>query len=206
MELKLDRILKMIYLSHNLKTEGRHCWYHDGRRESVAEHVWCVSFMALLLAPHISQKVDMEKVLKMIIVHDLVEVEAGDTPFFLSETPEGKKLKHEKETRAMQSIHALLDSPTGDEIKALWLEYEEKKTAEARFCAALDKLEASIQHNNSPTATWTEKDQKRAFQIDGYCAFDPVLKQLNDMVVGEAMEKLEKAGIDSAKIKASAVT
>ncbi len=203
MDNSLDRILKMIYLSHKLKTEGRHCWHNDGRRESVAEHVWCMSFMAMLLSPHLSYKVDMEKVLKMIIVHDLVEAEAGDTPFYISDTPEGKAMKVEKEEIAMQNIQKLLESDTGTEIRELWTEFENRETPEARFCVALDKLEASIQHNNSPIETWTEKDQQRTFQIEHFCAVDPVLAQLNRMVIEQATMKMEKAGIDANKIKAS---
>jgi putative hydrolase of HD superfamily len=202
MEKEIEKILEMIRLAHRLKVEGRHCWYNDGRRESVAEHVWCMAFMAMLVAPHLSYKVDMEKVLKMVIVHDLVEAIVGDTPFFLSATPDGKAAKQAKEKAAMEGIHEILSNATGDEIKSLWLEYEAKETPEAKFCGALDKLEANIQHNNSPIDTWTEKDQMRAFQIAHYCQFDPILSLLHDKTVQESICKMESAGIDTKLLRA----
>jgi putative hydrolase of HD superfamily len=203
MNVELEKILKLIYLSHNLKREERHCWFSDGRRESVADHIFCMSLMAMLLIPHLQEKPNVEKIFKMILVHDLVEAEAGDTPFFLSETPEGKAKKQEKEMRAIENIRKLLDSSIGEEIYDLWMEFEEKKSLEAQICTAIDKLEASIQHNNSPIHTWTDKDQLRAFQIGHFCNVDPVFQELNRMAVAQATIKMQNAGIDVEKVKAN---
>ncbi len=201
---ELQKILKLIYLSQNLKSEERHCWFEDGRRESVADHIWCMSLMAILLVPHLSKKANLEKILKMTIIHDLVEAEAGDTPFFLSESKEGKAAKLEKETRAIENIKKMLASATGNEIYDLWMEFEARETYEAKICTALDKLEANIQHNSSPIQTWTDKDQMRAFQIAKFCQIDPILQELNQIVEGQSATKLQNAGIDVERVKALA--
>lgn len=75
-------ILQVIALAEKLKYEMRHSWLSNGRQESVAEHTWRMSLMAILVEPYLDQKVNIEKLLKMVIIHDLVEAEAGDIPAF----------------------------------------------------------------------------------------------------------------------------
>jgi putative hydrolase of HD superfamily len=84
MEMKqnLLNILEIVKLGEKLKCELRHSWLSDGRQESVAEHTWRVSLMAMLLEPYLDNKLDIVKLLKMIIIHDLVEAEAKDIPAF----------------------------------------------------------------------------------------------------------------------------
>lgn len=78
----IKKILKFLALSEKLKSELRHSWLSNGRRESVAEHSWQMAIMSMLIHPHLEKPVDLEKTLKMILVHDLVESITGDTPFF----------------------------------------------------------------------------------------------------------------------------
>ena len=193
---KLNKIISVISLAENLKRELRHCWYTDGRRESVAEHTWRMALMAMLLAPELERPVDLERVLKMIVVHDLIEAITGDIPAFHVDTPEKKAEKSREERAAMEKIRKTLDSPTGNDLFHLWEEYEKGSTYNARFAKAIDKLEANIAHNESPIETWTENDQNWTFAIDDYCILDPVLETLCEKVRDEGVAKMIKAGID----------
>src|ERR1700741_2960386 len=94
----VSRILNFLALSERLKLELRHSWLSNGRQESVAEHSWQMALMALLMHRHLEHPVDIAKTLKMILVHDLVEAEVGDVPFF--ETGERKRLKAAREPMA----------------------------------------------------------------------------------------------------------
>ncbi len=87
----LDKEIKFIKLAEKLKTEMRHSWLSDGRRESVAEHSWRLSLMALRYAEKLDQPVDLLKCLKIAIIHDLVEVISGDIPIFNVQTIETKR-------------------------------------------------------------------------------------------------------------------
>src|SRR5882672_5724244 len=115
-------ILQFLALSERLKRELRHSWLSDGRRESVAEHTWQMALMALLAHRHLEQPVDIGRVLKMIIVHDLVEAIAGDVPYFEEGTR--KKLKAEREHAAIEEIRRRVAGETGQELFDLWHEFE----------------------------------------------------------------------------------
>lgn len=94
MKTNLQNILKIIKLAEKLKSELRHSWLSDGRQESVAEHTWRVSLMAVLVEPYLTDRVDITKLLKMIIIHDLVEAEARDIPAFYTMDNEERKKKN----------------------------------------------------------------------------------------------------------------
>lgn len=89
-------ILQVIALAEKLKYEMRHSWLSNGRQESVAEHTWRMSLMAVLVQPYLDKTVQMEKLLKMVIIHDLVEAEAGDIPAFDTMNSEELQLKNKK--------------------------------------------------------------------------------------------------------------
>ena len=197
----LNRLMDFFVLAETLKTEERHCWYQNGRRESVAEHVWRMALMAMSVAPHLQRSVNMERLLKIIIVHDIVEAVVGDTPFFESQTKDAKTAKQARESMAIGRIRDMLGSPTGEEICALWNEYEAAETFEARVAKALDKLEANSQHNSSPIDTWTDKDQERVYGIDRFCTCDPFLQALNEQIKTEGACKMVQAGIDLNAVK-----
>jgi 5'-deoxynucleotidase YfbR-like HD superfamily hydrolase len=93
----------------------------------------------------LQEPVDIEKTLKMILTHDLVEAETGDVPFF--ERSELKRRKAARERAAIERVRAQLGGPVGWEILELWYEYEAKESAEAKLATALDHLEVQIQHN-----------------------------------------------------------
>ena len=147
-------IQRVLELAERLKFELRHSWLSSGRQESVAEHTWQMALMAVLMHRHLEKPAELGRSLEMIIVHDLVEAEAGDVPFF--ETGARQDAKAERERAAIDRIRNLLPPGTGDHVHALWHEFEAMETPEAKFAKALDHLEVQIQHNRADFGTWRE--------------------------------------------------
>ncbi|WP_018764344.1 MULTISPECIES: HD domain-containing protein [Bacillus] len=190
-------ILKVIALAEKLKYEMRHSWLSNGRQESVAEHTWRMSLMAVLVQPYLDKEVNMEKLLKMVIIHDLVEAEAGDIPAFDTMNSEQLQLqKQENEQKAILNIKHTLEGPLGDELYNLWIEFEAKETYEAKVANALDKLEVKIQHNEADIDTWIPIEHKMTFQVSKHTDFDSFLSKLQKIIEQEGEKKLIAAGID----------
>ena len=197
-------ILDFLRLSEALKRELRHSWLSDGRRESVAEHSWQMALMAILAHPHLEEPVDLGRTLEMIVVHDLVEALVGDVPYF--DTSERKRLKKQREAAAIEEIRERLGPPTGDRIRALFLEFEDRLTAAARFAGALDNLEVQIQHNLADFATWTPAEHALIYdKIERPCAYDPFLAALCKAIQLEAEAKLRAAGIEPERPAAAPI-
>ncbi|WP_141557016.1 HD domain-containing protein [Bacillus pseudomycoides] len=190
-------ILKVIALAEKLKYEMRHSWLSNGRQESVAEHTWRMSLMAVLVQPYLDKEVNMEKLLKMVIIHDLVEAEARDIPAFDTMNSEQLQLqKQENEQKAILNIKHTLEGPLGDELYNLWIEFEAKETYEAKVANALDKLEVKIQHNEADIDTWIPIEHKMTFQVAKHTDFDSFLSKLQKIIEQEGEKKLIAAGID----------
>ncbi len=194
----MSEALKQIYwaikLGEKLKYELRHSWLSNGRQESVAEHTWRLSLMAMLIEPYLEENIDSEKLLKMIIIHDLVEAEASDIPAFDTlNNPKLLKQKHEKEREAIDHIKQMLPEPLGSNVFDLWIEFENKHTYEAKVANALDKLEAQIQHNEADIVTWKPIEYKMSFMLDQHTNFSPILSQFKELIEQEAEEKINKA-------------
>ncbi|MGD6846530.1 HD domain-containing protein [Rossellomorea aquimaris] len=205
MKNNLLNILELIKLGEKIKSEMRHSWLSNGRQESVAEHTWRVSLMEMLIEPYLTQKVNSAKLLKMIIIHDLVEAEAGDIPAF--DTMNDRIAKEQKainERKSIERIRDMLGNALGNELYTLWYEFEEKATYEAKVANALDKLEAQIQHNEADLSTWLDIEHKMSFMMDKHVGFDQTLQLFKDIIEDEAEVKLKEAGIDTEKMKGTA--
>ena len=195
-------ILEVIKLGEKLKSEMRHSWLSNGRRESVAEHTWRVSLMAMLIEPYLNRAVDSARLLKMIIVHDLVEAEATDIPAFdTMNNAELKKQKQINEIKAIEKIRDTLQGSLGEDVYNLWMEFEHKETFEAKVANALDKLEAQIQHNEADISTWLDVEHKMSFMMGKHTDFHPVLTMFKELIEEDAELKLRKAGIDVERLK-----
>ncbi|WP_027634451.1 HD domain-containing protein [Clostridium hydrogeniformans] len=202
MESNMKDIFKIISLAEKLKNELRHSWLSSGRQESVAEHTWRMSLMAVLIEKNLSKPVNMEKLLKMIIIHDLVEAEAGDVPAFdIMNNEELKNLKAKNELKAIENIKNTLGMDLGEELYNIWIEFENKTSYEAKIANALDKLEVQVQHNEADFSTWIDIEHSLCFMLGQYVEFEPALIELKDIIENEAKEKLKSNGIDVESIK-----
>lgn len=124
--------------------------FHEDRFENDAEHSWTICIMALLLKEYADFSVDIEKVIKMLLIHDIVEIDAGDT-FLYSADRENTK---DKEEKAAQRIFGLLEDDQKEYFINLWKEFEEKETNEAKFASLFDRLEPLMQNYISEGFTW----------------------------------------------------
>lgn len=153
--LELDRFqrqLAFIVEVDKLKTVLRRSMLTDlSRRENSAEHSWHLTLMAVLLHEHADAPVDLMRVMKMLLVHDIVEIDAGDT-FAYDEV--GRLDKEERERRAADRLFALLPDDHAHELRACWEEFEENQTPDARFANALDRLQPLLQNLHTQGGTW----------------------------------------------------
>lgn len=139
---KIEGVLQFLRDAEQLKNTLRTAWTSNGRWESTAEHTWRLCLMALLLEEHYSH-LDMLKVIKLCIIHDLAEAIGGDISA-LEQHPGLDKSAIER--RDLESLIAPLDNILQNEILDLWLEYDNASTEEARLAKALDKIETLLQH------------------------------------------------------------
>ena len=124
----------------------------DGsRRENDAEHSWHIATMAFVLAEYADEAVDTARVARMLLIHDVVEIDAGDT-FIHDEA--GHADKDAREQAAATRIYGLLPADQAAELTALWREYEDRQTADARFADALDRLQPLLHNFATQGATW----------------------------------------------------
>lgn len=192
----LPSIYAFIHEAERLKNELRHSYTSAGRQESVAEHCWRMSLMAIVLQPKLDKRVNVEKLLKMIVIHDIVEIRARDTPVpFMVGNDALKKEKERREREAIEAFRVALGPDTGEEIHRLWEEFEARETYEAKVANALDKLEVQIQHNEADIATWIPVEYGLIYSRRQYTAFDPALDELRLLIEQEAEAKLTAAGI-----------
>ena len=188
----MKNILNFIRLAEKLKIEKRRSKTSENQRESVADHCWRVTLMALASYKYLDEKISLEKSLKMAIVHDLAEIITGDVPCCITDLSE-KALKEKKlqEDAAIRKILSSLPEEIAKEIKELWEEYEKTETYEAKFVKALDKIEAQIQYNESDFSSWTEYDIENApTKLNSYCYFDSFIRKLALQVQEESLQKI----------------
>ena len=146
--------IEIILEADRLKQVVRRNWLADGsRRENTAEHSWYLALMATLLHPWADGDPDLAHTLQLVVLHDLVEIDAGDT--FVYDTA-GRADKAVVEARAAERIFGALPEPMGRRCHALWQEWEEATTAEARFGRALDRLAPLLLNHASGGAVWRE--------------------------------------------------
>lgn len=209
LETDLTQILRFLGIAERLKFELRHSWLSNGRQESVAEHTWRVSLMLVLLAPRLQQSIDILKYLKMAIIHDLAEAEAGDVPVFDYATEVGLRNRFAVESAALDTILAQVPREVRDELRSLWLEFEDQSTFGAKVVRALDKLEVQIQHNEAMLTSWQHHEKLMIFQprwMTSYCQIDPTLSCLGELVRRDAVKKLAAAGEDTLALNAEAAS
>ena len=186
--------LQILHVVERLKDTPRHCTTSKGRIESVAEHSWRISLMAMLLK-HEFPDADIDKVVRMCLIHDLGECFTGDIPTF-KKSDSDRDIEH---TLLMQWVLSLPQEIAND-LSGLYAEMNAQETIEAKLYKAMGKLEAVIQHNESPLDTWEENE----YSLNQTYAFDAVafscwLTQLRQDILQETQAKIDR-GCDNPPI------
>jgi putative hydrolases of HD superfamily len=164
---RLDRQIHFLLEIDRLKSVLRRSLVIDSqRRENSAEHSWHLGVMAIMLAEHAPEELDLPRLLKMLLIHDLVEIDAGDT--YAYDTT-GALDKAERETEAAQRIFGLLPDDQSAELHALWQEFEAHTTPEARFAHALDRLMPLFHNYHTNGLSWQQHGVRRS-QVEERCA------------------------------------
>ena len=181
--------LEILHVAERLKDTPRHCTTSRGRKESVAEHSWRLALMALLLRREFPEA-DIDRVVAMCLVHDLGECFTGDIPAFVKTDAD-----RSREDSLLEEWVAGLPPEVSADMAALLREAEARETVEARIAKALDKLEALIQHNESPLSTWAENEYElnRTYAFDAV-AFSEWLTGLRREILQDTLDKID-AGI-----------
>ena len=142
--LELDKIKKI----------GRQTYLSDAsRKENDAEHSWHLALMAFVMADYANEKVDVLKTIKMVLLHDVVEIDAGDTYAY---DTEGNKDKRVRELKAADRIFGMLPLEQAREYRELWDEFEAMETAEAKYANMLDKIQPLLLNDASGGKSWAE--------------------------------------------------
>lgn len=183
-------LLSVLAVAERLKCNTRHCYTSTGRHESVAEHSWRTALMAMLLKDEFPQA-DMDKVIRMCLIHDLGEAFTGDIPTF-RKTDEDVAVEDACFRKWVDSMPVDIR----ENFSKLLREMEEMESVEAKIYKALDKLEALIQHNESDISTWLplEYDLQLTYGVENM-KFSPYMQQLRQEVDRWTREKIAEANV-----------
>ncbi len=143
----IKEIDKLKYIQRKTKL------FNSDRHENDAEHSWHLAMMVMVLAEHSNVPIDVLKVLKMVLIHDIVEIDAGDT--FLYDTTKNH-VNTDEEFVAAQRIFGILPPKQTQELIDIWVEFEEGKSNEAKFAKTMDRLQPILQNRSNQGGTWTE--------------------------------------------------
>lgn len=178
-------LLDFMRVAEKLKCNTRHSWTSDGRRESVAEHTCRLCMFAWLVKDEFPE-LDIDRVIRMCLFHDIGEAVTGDIPCF-----EKKEAHREKEEQGIRQIAAMLPEGYEEELICMFRELKENVTPEAKLVHALDKMEAVIQHNEASIETWLplEYELQLTYGQEQAKAF-PYLKELRKAVEEDSREKM----------------
>ena len=151
---RIDRQFDFFREIDKEKFIGRQTYLTDAvRKENDAEHAWHMAIMTILLSEYSNEKIDVLKTVTMLLIHDLVEIDAGDTYAY---DEEGKKTKRAREVAAADRIFGLLPEDQKERLRALWDEFEEGQTAEAKFANGMDHIQPLMQNAATDGKSWEE--------------------------------------------------
>lgn len=160
MKERLKKQLEFVYELDQLKSINRQSYIADGsKHENDAEHSWHLALMCMLLSEHSNEEIDVLKTMSMVLIHDAVEIDAGDTYAY---DESGNLSKRERELKAADRIFSILPKEQGENVRALWDEFEENQTPEAKFANALDRLQPIILNHLTKGRAWREHKVKQS--------------------------------------------
>lgn len=184
--LELDKLKNIIRRNFNVD---------ESRRENTAEHSWQIVVFAQVMLPYAKNKdqIDLLRVLKMLSIHDVVEIEAGDTFIFDEKQMTGK---YERELQAAKNIFGILDEPLSSEFLNLWIEFEAEQTPDAIFACAVDRIMPFILNTHGSATSWKEAGVTAA-QVSSIVG--EAAKRGSDEL-GELFEILLKKAVEEGKL------
>ncbi len=185
--MKPRELLEALSVASRLKDTTRHSFTEKGRHESVAEHSWMTTLMAFLMKDEFPEA-NMDKVIKMCIIHDLGEAFTGDIPAF-EKTKENEK----REDNLLSDWIDTLPESYAQEFKSLFTEMAKRETEEAKIYKAIDSLEALIQHNSSDLSTWIPLEYELNLVYgDDKVVFSKYLIELREAIRQDTLKKIEE--------------
>lgn len=140
---------------------------HENRKENDAEHSWHLAIIAFILSGYSNEKLDLLKVVKMVLFHDVVEIDAGDTYCY---DEKGNESRQDREQLAAKRLFGILPENQGAELINLWQEFEERKTPEAKFAAALDRIQPVLLITKKHGESWAQNNitYEQVIKRNGY--------------------------------------
>jgi putative hydrolase of HD superfamily len=187
LEKQMTFIIEIDKLKHVLRrtfTVGR------DRNENDAEHSWHLAVMAVLLADYAGKdRLDLLRVLKMVLIHDIIEIDAGDTYCYDAGAQEARV---ERESTAADRIFAMLPRDQASELRSLWEEFEARETAEARYAAALDRLQPLLLNYHTGGKSWRQHGVTLGQVIERNCPIkdsSPLLWQYASHLMDKAVNE-----------------
>lgn len=194
----MDRLLKQIDFIKEIDkikyVQRRTKLFNSNRPENDAEHSWHLAMMVLVLAEHSNETLDIVKTLKMVLIHDIVEIDAGDTFIYDAVKTHSNT---EEERLAAERIFGLLPPGQAEEFIAIWEEFEAGKTKEARFARSVDRLQPLLQNLSNNGGTWTEfgidyekvYQKKKVIKQGSQLLWDYAKKLINESVEKKILKK-----------------
>ena len=192
---RIDRQFDFIREIDKEKFITRQTFLSDAkRRENDAEHAWHMAIMTVLLAGYADEKIDVLKTVTMLLIHDIVEIDAGDTYAY---DEDAKKTQREREVKAADRIFGLLPEKQGKEFRALWEEFEAQETAESKFARTMDNIQPIMLNAATDGKAWEEHDVH----------IEQILNRNRNTATGSeaiweyAKEEFLRPNLDNVKIK-----
>lgn len=192
---RLEKQIQFIVEADKVKNIFRQTYLADGRRkENDAEHSWHLALMAVLLKEHMNEDADVARVMIMALIHDLVEIDAGDTYAY---DEKGAQTKREREVKAAERIFGILPEDQGRYFRELWEEFEAYETPEAKFAHLLDNFQPILLNDASGGKSWVEhgvhksQPMKRNERIPG-----------TSDIIWEKMQEIFEKHVENGNLKA----
>ncbi|MBO5756609.1 MAG: HD domain-containing protein [Clostridia bacterium] len=191
--MRVEQLIKFLSVAEKLKCNTRHSKTSSGRPESVAEHSWRLSLFAMLCADEYPD-LDMNKVVRMCIIHDLGEAITGDVPSF-----EKTETNEMTEKEAWDALLAMLPDPYASEFAALCAEMEAKQTPEAKLYKALDNMEAVLSHNEASLDSWIPLEYELNLTYgEENAAWSPYTQALRAHLAAQTKQKIQSSEVEHA--------
>jgi len=173
---------------------GRQTYLSDGiRKENDAEHAWHMAVMTLILGEYANEKIDLLKTISMILIHDIVEIDAGDTYAY---DEEKKKSQKSRELAAADRIFAILPEDQQQKFRQLWDEFEAAETPEAKFARAMDNVQPIMLNNATEGKSWEE----RKIRLSQILNRNQITPEGSQTLWNYMRENFIKPNVDSGKI------